>query len=566
MNITRAHFASVLPQVESAIKRASFLAVDCEFSGLHAAEKWHGLQSCQLDPPALRYLQLRDGVEQFQLMQLGLCTFEDINGRLEARPFNIPVYPPHSNSRNGLDARFAAQASSLKFLRQHGFDFNAWIDESVPFMNRPQEQEARRLLEQQMERLARNMNEEVVPSRPFDVKYVEELKAKLAEFIANTADGDKATAELQLETSNSFQRLLAYQEVRRTEVLQCEKLTQEGKSSRYMTLRVSFAESPVTVEERIKQSLEIKRAELEANLQADIGARLVFDLMAESGKPVVVHNGLLDLMHLYSAFVEPLPQDPETWRAKMHSILPKVVDTKCFIWQNRAVTSDLPSTALSDLADSSFCRDQENVHFADGFDRYDFTFRTAAEQHIGTDNNAAAHEAGFDAFVTGAVYAGISASLDKNDELPSSQEATQKVLNRVNIVFNRYEFPLDCPVSAHNHDNTLFLSCTMDNQSLTKKLLLEIAQTSLQRESTEGIYVQTRSRENAILVVEDADAAVMATVAAAFESKTIAAKTFKQWLHETCPPKRERDTDVAETASTEPPTKKIHEPAVPGAQ
>ena len=65
-----ADFAASLERVRAAICRCSFLALDCEFSGLST-----GGSTCQYDSPEERYAHLRRTTSGFLVIQFGLAAF-----------------------------------------------------------------------------------------------------------------------------------------------------------------------------------------------------------------------------------------------------------------------------------------------------------------------------------------------------------------------------------------------------------------------------------------------------------------------------------------------------------
>ena len=67
MEITRHNFAEKLPEIEKAIKDASFIAIDGEFTGLHDDT----YKQSSLDTPAERYAKSRNSVRKFLLVQFG---------------------------------------------------------------------------------------------------------------------------------------------------------------------------------------------------------------------------------------------------------------------------------------------------------------------------------------------------------------------------------------------------------------------------------------------------------------------------------------------------------------
>jgi hypothetical protein len=126
MNITRYSLKRSTPLLTEAIRQADFVAVDFEFSGLQADAE---LANHQTDSVELRYWKYKQNIELFTPMQLGLCCFRyfEEEQRLEAMPFNFYLMPR-------FEKTFLSQVSSIQFLAAHGFNFNSWVYDSVPYM------------------------------------------------------------------------------------------------------------------------------------------------------------------------------------------------------------------------------------------------------------------------------------------------------------------------------------------------------------------------------------------------------------------------------------------------
>lgn len=63
-------FLEVLEELDPILKNASFLAIDCEFTGLNSSTK-----ADIYDTPAVYYAKLRSGSMDFLLIQFGLSVF-----------------------------------------------------------------------------------------------------------------------------------------------------------------------------------------------------------------------------------------------------------------------------------------------------------------------------------------------------------------------------------------------------------------------------------------------------------------------------------------------------------
>ena len=142
MKITRQTFPDALATVVAACSRASFVAIDCEMTGLATSK---ALMSSSIDSLDSRWARVRDSAASMGLVQFGVCPFEwdagagaDKQGAFVARPFSFYLFPRVSPigresgvPGEGGDSFFVATSATLEFLRTHHFDFHDFVDGGV---------------------------------------------------------------------------------------------------------------------------------------------------------------------------------------------------------------------------------------------------------------------------------------------------------------------------------------------------------------------------------------------------------------------------------------------------
>ena len=65
------------------------------------------------------------------------------------------------------------------------------------------------------------------------------------------------------------------------------------------------------------------------NKDADpLGFTRVVDFLSSMKKPLIVHNGLMDLLFLYDKFYGPLPEEVDAFTAAINKVFPLIFDTK----------------------------------------------------------------------------------------------------------------------------------------------------------------------------------------------------------------------------------------------
>eukprot|EP01064_Diplonema_japonicum_P000318 TRINITY_DN10217_c0_g1_i1.p1 TRINITY_DN10217_c0_g1~~TRINITY_DN10217_c0_g1_i1.p1 ORF type:complete len:681 (+),score=89.87 TRINITY_DN10217_c0_g1_i1:154-2196(+) len=191
IEIDQTNFIQAKPVVANAVKNAMFVAFDCEFTGLHR-EKQQGTNVVMSAKTRYSYLRqtmfgggftsgrcLHCGTEQLEsanfchqcgvkrkpedkqgdcsqqgirrqeylIAQIGLACYiwSEQKKIFEVKCFSFYISPRPWAGSMGMgnvkvenDLKFSCMGSSLKFLGDHSFDFNRWINDGIPFMSRTQ--------------------------------------------------------------------------------------------------------------------------------------------------------------------------------------------------------------------------------------------------------------------------------------------------------------------------------------------------------------------------------------------------------------------------------------------
>ncbi|XP_072029451.1 poly(A)-specific ribonuclease PARN-like [Amphiura filiformis] len=392
MDVTKTNFKSACRILTDVIKHSSFVAIDGEFTGLH-----NYVNPNAFDTPTDRYHKLRQGSMDFLLVQFGVCVFkyDGKNSRYVAHPFNFYVFP-RPTLRDARDQRFLCQSSSMDFLASHGFDFNKVFREGIPYLT-PSDKE--RMLELVRER--HNMHEQGLPAPPEAspafvspaAKKPMEIPEKEKDFVNGVIKlvedfiNDSGKQTLSLEPCNGFRRKLTYQAVRSkfTSGLHLDTQTGENKNERFIMIRKAGEEDQKKLEQqRLKSDLD--------EVDEAAGFARVIQILSESGKLIIGHNMLLDIMHTLHQFSCPLPESLNEFKALATCVFPKLIDTKVMA-SNQPFKNMIPSTALNDLwkhlDGNQFNKPQFEV-------AQNYTDYTKSEQF---------HDAGYDAFITGQCFA-----------------------------------------------------------------------------------------------------------------------------------------------------------------
>ncbi|CAN6239777.1 unnamed protein product [Urochloa humidicola] len=176
----------------------------------------------------------------------------------------------------------------------------------------------------------------------------------------------------------------------------------------------------------------------EARVKSAIGIRHVIDLLSSERKLIVGYSCFLDIAQVYSKFVGPLPSSIKEFASSIHKIFPHIADTRHLMSVNQAVQklmkqkSKSLSSAFSLLCPSSHSYAEKPsslspVRIEVGGDK------TTSSCFI----SGAKHEAGYDAYMTGCVFAQLCTYLDIKFEQLSPQDnlaTNNKLQKHINLL------------------------------------------------------------------------------------------------------------------------------------
>ncbi|KAL7979327.1 hypothetical protein Chor_015351 [Crotalus horridus] len=477
-----ADFKSALGTVYQAVEDADFLAIDGEFSGISDGPSVSALTN-GFDTPEERYQKLRKHSMDFLLFQFGLCTFkyDHTESKYIMKSFNFYIFPKPFN-RTSPDVKFVCQSSSIDFLANQGFDFNKVFRNGIPYLN----QEEERQLQEQYEEKRSQANglgglaymspgaakpPSAVPED--QKKFIEKVVERIEDLLQN-----EENTTVQLEPCTGFQRKLIYQTLSwkypkgiHVETVETEKVTSSAFSISHLEGAIHDHQqsgrrgaqekrageaskragrcpqclcqdrdglaglrtvSQLQWERLIRRNPGLNQARdspwsfhLQEELKDAVGFSRVIHALANSGKLVVGHNMLLDVMHtihqfycflpevggfflaLKSAFPQNalcrkvtssplhsaeahLPGAHMDWWSWMEGL--QLLDTKLMA-STQPFKEIIKNTSLAELEkrlkETPFS--PPRVESAKGFPSYN----TASEQ---------LHEAGYDAYITGLCF------------------------------------------------------------------------------------------------------------------------------------------------------------------
>ncbi|XP_047388705.1 poly(A)-specific ribonuclease PARN isoform X4 [Sciurus carolinensis] len=327
----------------------------------------------------------------FLLFQFGLCTFkyDYTDSKYVTKSFNFYVFPKPFN-RSSPDVKFVCQSSSIDFLASQGFDFNKVFRNGIPYLNQEEERQLREQFDEKRSQAngagalayaSPNASKCPVTIPEDQKKFIDQVVEKIEDLLQS-----EENKNLDLEPCTGFQRKLIYQTLswKYPKGIHVETLETE-KKERYIVI------SKVDEEER-KRREQQKHAKEQEELNDAVGFSRVIHAIANSGKLVIGHNMLLDVMHTVHQFYSPLPADLNEFKELTTCVFPRLLDTKLMA-STQPFKDIINNTSLAELEkrvkETPF--NPPKVESAEGFPSYD----TASEQ---------LHEAGYDAYITGLCF------------------------------------------------------------------------------------------------------------------------------------------------------------------
>ncbi|KAL4185730.1 hypothetical protein AMTRI_Chr10g232160 [Amborella trichopoda] len=468
--VTRNNFTSSFEELRHHVREADFVALDLEMSGITSAP-WR--ESFEFDHSTIRYLKIKDSAEKFAVVQFGVCPFRYDNSTktLIAYPHSFYIFPRKELPIDFPSCEFLCQTTSIEFLARHQFDFNACIHEGISYLSRAQEAEALHQLGlADVDHLPYSeCNPKETREMPLvsfgDILFTERMKIKLSEwrdsllrnqncdyhFEENSSncklqfrtDFFKMRPSLLLSGFSSHQLRLIQQVIRKHfDDLAFIRINDENSLSQNRIVYTDWKDDRAKLMEEVRKDMQ---KVTKSKVDAAVGFRHVIDLLSSEGKVIVGHNCLLDIAHVHSKFLGPLPSTLAEFASSIHKLLPYIIDTKRLLISELAIQRLMKKTGTSLSSAFSFLCSQmvssSDTSSSNSRPFFKVEVLTDEESSSNQSNPGAKHEAGYDAFMTGCVFAqichllGIDFSIYKGSDVVE-HEKLQKHLNLLYLGWN----------------------------------------------------------------------------------------------------------------------------------
>ncbi|KAJ7960940.1 poly(A)-specific ribonuclease PARN [Quillaja saponaria] len=462
-NVTKLNFDASLAELRHHVRASDFVAIDLEMTGITSAP-WR--DSFEFDRSDVRYLKVKDSAEKFAVIQFGVCPFrwDSCNQSFVAHPHNFYIFPRQELPSFGTSYEFLCQTASIDFLAKYQFDFNACINEGISYLSREQEEEAKQCSNLTYDGELSDMwcNLKDVRDIPLvsmvDILFTERMKTKFSEWCDGLLQDRRGEVQFQRTSEDSKQQLqVVFFKMRPAlsldgftshqlnliqlvikkhfKDLSYVSVNNENSSLQHL---VVYTDSKDDLKLLMKEVKDEQHKGAEMKIQAAIGFRHVIDLLSSEKKLIVGHNCFLDFAHVYSKFIGSLPLTAEVFVSSINNYFPHIIDTKMLLNANYVLQQRMrkSSTSLSSafvLLCPQIAINSRSTHPAS-----DSCVKVEVQVNdlrSSSWNPGATHEAGYDAFMTGCVFAqacshlGIDFKLHEPSENLAHKEQLQKHIN-----------------------------------------------------------------------------------------------------------------------------------------
>ena len=378
MDIDAGNFGdSTVAEVGAALERAEFFSIDLEMSGISFADPVRA--PSPTDSIALRYAKGRQVAKTFGIIQVGLAVFDKEGG---CRTWNFHVFPrPVTEGPVKHTPVVALCSAGINFGRATGIDFQRWINKGLGFVDGTVEGEL-------FEELQRVINQ--------DGEMVTEPCFESAAWSKYLSPGASLSIDMSDAISREFESIKAFLFDNRTEYRIPNMRSIAALKG--LLYRVRNELPPLSLYEQSSGAATdryLSKKSASDLFYERLGFRRIWKLLTSCNKPLVVHNGLLDLLFCAHWFEAELPTGVNEFRALIKKLFPGGVFDTRLIALETGTSEGASLEALSELleADEPF----RSSVLLDEVSRNKYAL-----------SGSSFHEAAYDAFMTGCVFRALA--------------------------------------------------------------------------------------------------------------------------------------------------------------
>ena len=395
---------------------------------------------------------------------MGICGFEinEPEEKLITYPFNFYILP---FSDEILNKRFSSQASTFEFLMNNNFDFNKLFYEGLQYISNEDKERIQSSQERRnvKDKFRSDNIERSTEYQAFVNLYWEKIEIKLNEVIK----GKENNIEVQINIKFVKVKIYKYFEMK--------------LETGFPSLQFSFNYDSEFLPERTILNIHISKdnrgylnEDTTEENDTQFGFMEIINLLIELKKPMITHNGFIDILHLYDKFVEHLPENQSEFKSNFSKYFPIIYDTKFMLNNSNVLFSETNKyTALYDSYVEALKFHGKTITVDKNFS-YEIQEGSISDKEL-----ILSHEAGFDSLMTGVLFfrnvEKLNISENIKDEI-SKGENLKYFRNKIPLGGLKYPFNLEDGKDRYSNESELVFHCHVISANYELKKLLDLIQ------------------------------------------------------------------------------------------
>ena len=453
MIVTNENYKNVFNIFKDSCDKAKFVAFDCEMTGLNIDLT---TEPTKYDTQEYRYYKIKQCVEKFDLIQLGLTFFIE-NKKISDSPqegdgefylersftfylFKNPQkkFYNFEKNKNLFFFESLSHPQSIKFLSQNNFDFNTLIKKGIHYTKLSYADKIKKYLKEE-KNIIKNCN--YFLSNENEKNLIENI-IKLTEFVftAKIEKGKKKPnllLQFNKETTKKFFLGYNFKNVLMTDNFNFQtikgencvevKISKNADDNMFKLNYKSIENFNDMIKNNPKMIYEFKYEQnnkyntmnkndefislweddekvqekaIEKQVEEELGFTNYIKYLSSKSLPLIGHNIYFDLMFIYDKFISDLPSDFYTFKSSIHKYFPIIYDTK------------LISSSNENFENKTNLEILHKTILKKKFDCY-VKFEQDIENGFNKELNDL-HDAGVDSKITGECFVLMNKALENN--------------------------------------------------------------------------------------------------------------------------------------------------------
>jgi len=468
MRLTKTNFMQSVPLFYHTMRRAQYFAIDFEFTGHRKSTE---LINSKIDTPEDRYWKLEANIKSFFPLQIGITGIEIQDKKTILYPFNIPLWPSVSTDLENSKYGFV-NTNSFNFLSKNEFDFNNAIYDGIPYKKlNEKDLETEKLLYKNLRKITSNKPVKPTENKRYShfsniqfgviskwLKSTENLSIDdpknelkidiigienpqweyLIENINKMFPKYNISAQLKYDSAEGTSFII----LRRASQEKIKEIKSESSSIQnnfpdYMGAMLNLGIKIPDINEnklyKLSKSILANKYDSEVNCIPDLlGPTRFIKYLSNLKKPLIVHNGFLDLLLLQKEFLKELNGNSDNFKKSIIKSFPEIYDTKLIANTSAFFKSKYPNSGLSDI--------YQQILTSGKLRENDISIHPAFSAY--TLESSSFHEAGYDSMITSVVFIHFLKEIKKaypeliQNTMISKQFKNKLILSGLNLPFD----------------------------------------------------------------------------------------------------------------------------------